>query len=483
MTRRTHRRQFLKETAAAGLGFWVAGGVALTESRAANETVNIACIGVGGKGDSDSSDAGKYGNIVAICDVDETFLAKKAKQFPKAKTYHDYRKMLDEMGKEIDAVTVSTPDHHHAVAGLRAMKMGKHLYCQKPLTHTVYEARQMRLTAAKMKVATQMGNQGTAADGLRRAVEVIQGGAIGGVREAHVWTNRPIWPQAPKVTMRPKEDPVPEYLHWEEWIGAAPMRPYSHGGNDPKKHRGAYHDFNWRGWWDFGTGALGDMACHTANMAFMALKLGYPSTIMAESSEVNPETYVGWARITFHFPARDAMAPVKFVWYEGHKDGKTVLPSPDLVKGTRETEKGYSIYFKNDKWWFRHDNGKPKDVSSGSFLIGEKATLFSPDDYGADSYIITEDKIEKVTGKPEKLPINNGGDSGQKKEWVAAIKGGPKALSNFDYAAMLTETILLGNVAVKVGKKLEWDGPNLTVKNVKEAAELINPPHRKGWTI
>src|SRR5207248_2556041 len=157
--------------------------------------------------------------------------------------------MLDEMGKTIDAVTVSTPDHTHAVASMMAMKMGKHVYCQKPLTHTVYEARQMRLTAAEKKVATQMGNQGTAADGLRRAVELIQGGAIGAVREAHVWTNRPIWPQAPKVTMRPKEDPVPEYLHWDEWIGPAPMRPYSHGGNDPKKHRGAYHDFAWRGWW------------------------------------------------------------------------------------------------------------------------------------------------------------------------------------------------------------------------------------------
>jgi predicted dehydrogenase len=483
MARRTTRRQFLKESAAAGIGFWVAGGVLLNESRAANEEVRIACIGVGGKGDSDSSDASKYGKIVAICDVDDDTLARKSKQFGDAKVYTDYRKLLEEMGKSIDACTVSTPDHHHAVAGLMAMRMGKHLYCQKPLTHTVYEARQMRETAAKMKVATQMGNQGTAADGLRRAVEIIQNGAIGAVREAHVWTNRPVWPQAPGIVSRPKEDPVPAYLHWEEWIGPAPMRPYSHGGNDPKKHRGAYHDFNWRGYWDFGTGALGDMACHTANMAFMALKLGYPSTIEAESSEVNPETYPAWARVTFQFPARDAMPPVKFVWYEGHKDKKTVLPSPDLIKGTREAEKGHSIYFKDDKWWYRHDNGKPKDVSSGSFLIGEKATLFSPDDYGAESYIITADNIDKVTGKPEKLPSNNGGDGGQKKEWVAAIKGGPPALSNFDYAAMLTETILLGNVAVKVGKKLEWDGPNLKVKNIKEAEALINPPYRKGWTI
>jgi predicted dehydrogenase len=491
MSRRTNRRQFLKETAAAGLGFWVAGGIALRESRAANETVNIACVGIGGKGHSDSSDAAQFGNIVAICDVDDTFIAerKKDKRFDKAKVYHDYRKMFDEMGKEFDAVTVSTPDHHHAVAGLRAMKMGKHLYCQKPLTHTVYEARQMRETATKMKVATQMGNQGTAADGLRRAVELIQGGAIGAVREAHVWTNRPVWPQAPGVTKRPKEDPVPEWMHWEEFIGAAPMRPFSYAGQDPKRkdHHFAYHAFNWRGWWDFGTGALGDMACHTANMAFMALQLGYPSTILAESAELNPETYPAWARVTFQFPARDAKPPVKFVWYEGHKDGKTVLPSPELVKGARDLPdgaKGFSIYFKNDKWWFRKDNDKPKDASSGSFLIGEKATLFSPDDYGSESFIITTDNIEKVSGKPEKLPSNNGGDAGQKKEWIEAIKGGPKALSNFDYAAMLTETILLGNIAIKLGgQKLEWDGPNLKVTNVKEAEALINPPYRKGWEL
>jgi len=342
----------------------------------------------------------------------------------------------------------------------------------------------MRETAAKMRVATQMGTQGTAADGLRRAVEVIQDGAIGAVREAHVWTNRPIWPQAPQVTSRPKEDPVPSYLHWEEWIGPAPMRPYSHAGHDPKSHRGVYHDFNWRGWQDFGTGALGDMACHTANMAFMALKLGFPSTVMSENGPINNETFVGWAKITFQFPARDAMAPVTFVWYEGHKDGKTVVPSPDLIKGLRDKEGQHSIFFKDNLWHFRAaDEKKAKAVNSGSFLIGEKATLFSPDDYGARSFIITQDSIEPVKGKPEKLPSNNGGDSGQKKEWIAAIKGGPKALSNFDYAAMLTETILLGNIAVKLGKKLEWDGPSLTVKNVKEAADLINPPRRKGWEL
>jgi predicted dehydrogenase len=475
MTRRTHRRQFLQETAAAGLGFWVAGGGALNESRAANETVNIACIGVDGKGSSDTDDAGRVGNVVALCDIDEQHLDKKAKQFPQAKKYTDFRKMLDEMGKSIDAVTVSTPDHTHAVASMMAMKMGKHVYCQKPLTHTVYEARQMRETAANMKVATQMGNQGTASDGLRRAVELIQEGIIGAVREAHVWTNRPIWPQASQVTSRPKDTPeCPAYIHWNEFLGPAPERPYSP----------AYHPFKWRGWLDFGTGALGDMACHTANMAFMALKLGYPSTIMAEAGDVNPETYPAWARVTFQFPARDAMIPVKFVWYEGHKDGKTVLPPSELVKNQKDDENVHSIFFKDNKWNFREAGKKQvKNVSSGSFLIGEKATLFSPDDYGGESYIITEDKIEKVTGKPEKLPRNGGGDTGQKREWVEAIKGGHKALSNFDYAAMLTETILLGNVAIRLGKKLEWDGPNLKVTNIPEAAHLINPPYRKGWSL
>ncbi len=477
MARRLSRRKFLQSSAAVGAGVWIGGSVTEgAKSRDVNGTLNIACIGVGGKGSSDTDDAGSQGNIIAICDIDDKELAKKGEKFPKAKKFNDFRKMYDEMGKDIDAVTVSTPDHTHAVAAMLFIKNKKHVYCQKPLTHSVFEARTMREAATKYGVCTQMGNQGTAADGLRRAVELIRDGAIGKVSEAHVWTNRPIWNQAPKVVARYPSQPVPENIHWDQFIGPAPMRDYNKN----------YIPFQWRGWWDFGTGALGDMACHTANMAFMALQLKSPTSIVAESGEINPETYPAWAHITFQFPARAEMPPVKFVWYEGKKkpDGPNVLPAPELVKGQGERETGYSIYFKDGKWMFKNGD-KKTNVTSGSFLIGDKATLFSPDDYGADSYIVTTDGVERVKGKPEKLASNNQGDRGQKIEWVKAIKENKPALafSNFDYAAMLTETILLGNVAMRIGKPLEWNGAALSVTNVPEAAALIKPEYRKGWSL
>src|SRR5262249_13636695 len=245
MKRRTNRRDFLKQTSLAGVGFWVAGGLTLADSKSPNEKVNIACIGVGGKGSSDTDHAGEVGNVVALCDIDDNTLGKKAATFAKAAKFNDFRQMLEKLDKQIDAVTVSTPDHTHAVAAVMARKMGKPVYCQKPLTHTVLEARTMRELAVKHKVATQMGNQGTAEDGLRRAVELVQAGVLGPVREVHVWTNRPVWPQAPKITARPKEEqPVPAYLHWDERLGPAPLRPFHHG-TDVKKKRGTYHDFNW----------------------------------------------------------------------------------------------------------------------------------------------------------------------------------------------------------------------------------------------
>jgi predicted dehydrogenase len=448
----TSRRDFLKQTAVAGVGFWVAGGVTLADDKKSpNQSLNIACIGVGGKGNSDADQAANHGNIVAICDIDDRPLDEIAKnpKFAQAKKYHDFRKMLEEMDKNIDAVTVSTPDHTHAPASIMAMKMGKHVYCQKPLTHDVYEARMMRETAAKYKVATQMGNQGTAENGLRRAVEIIQAGAIGPVHEAHVWTNRPIWPQAPGVVSRPTDmPPVPKYVHWDLFLGPAPYRPY----------HPAYHPFAWRGWWDFGTGALGDMACHTANMAFMALKLGYPTSVSAESGPLNPETYPGWARITYEFPARGDMPPVKLIWYEGKKDGQRVLPPQELTKGESISD-------------------------SGSLLVGDKGILFSPNDYGASYKLLPEKDFEGYHGPAETLPRNGHGDDGMKAEWVAAIKGGPAPMSNFGYAGMLTETVLLGNVAMRVGKRMEWDGESMKSPNCPEAAQFVRREYRKGWTL
>jgi predicted dehydrogenase len=466
MATRMNRRRFLQSLAAsAGTSYFLTASAVSADrlGKGPNGKIYFAGIGVGGKGDGDISQAGSLGEVVALCDIDENTLGQKAAQFSKAKKYFDYRKMLDEMGKHIDAVTVSTPDHTHACASIMAMRMKKHVYCQKPLTHTVYEARKMRDIAKEMGVATQMGNQGSAESGLRRAVELIQEGIIGPVHEAHVWTNRPIWPQAPEITKRPPEAPVPPQVHWEEFIGPAPFRPYALYHN-----RGAYHSFAWRGWWDFGTGALGDMACHTANMAFRALKLAHPTSIVADATDVNPETYPSSAKISFEFPARGDMPPVKLTWYEGKRDGKKLLPPEELVK------KAISI-----------DKSHAKLVDSGSILVGEKGMLYSPDDYGAHFYLYPADKFVHVNKtKPEKLPINGPGDHGMKVEWVEAMKGGPAAYSNFDFAAMLTETILLGNVAIRLtGTKLDWNGPDLKFTNNDKANGYLHYDYRSGYSL
>jgi predicted dehydrogenase len=470
MARRVSRRRFLQTSALAGAGFWL-HGLGTSPLQAARELadpmqrLNIACIGVGGKGSSDTDNAGQVGNIIALCDVDSDFLDGKAQKFTKAQKFADFREMLSKLEKEIDAVTVSTPDHTHAPASVMAMRMKKAVYCQKPLTHTVFEARQMREIASKMGVATQMGNQGTAEDGLREAVELIQAGLLGKITEAHVWTNRPVWPQAPGVTTRYEEVPVPKYLTWDSWIGPAPFRPYAHGPVNPRNpKRGCYHDFNWRGWLDFGTGALGDMACHTANMAFMALKLGYPTSVSGEAGDVNKETFPSWARVVLDFPARGEMAPVTFTWYEGRKDGVLVHPPESLQK---------KILKEGEKL-----------ASSGSIMVGEKGILYSPDDYGARYFLFMNPGIEKPKPPEKTLARNGRGDLGMKQEWVEAIKGGPKPFSNFDYAAMLTETILLGNIAYRFpGKKLLWDGPNLKFTNEDAANKLLSYEYRRGWVL
>src|SRR5687768_16228292 len=316
------RRTFLRRTSlaagTASLPFPFVGRVL-----GANDRINVACIGVGGKGSSDSSHAFTVGgNIVGICDIDSNTLDGRNKSFKTmaekenrtydAKQYKDWRKMFDELGKSIDAVTVSTPDHMHGVAAITAMRMGKHIYCQKPLTQTVWEAREMRRLASEKKLATQMGNQGSAGSGLRRAVEVIQAGVIGAPRELHVWSNRPIWPQGLARPMG--EDPVPANVDWDLWLGPAANRPFK---------KDVYHTFAWRGWYDFGTGALGDMACHTVNMPFRALKLGYPTAVELEvASRVYPETFSLTSRIRFDFPERDGLPPCKFWWYDGNPNSR-----------------------------------------------------------------------------------------------------------------------------------------------------------------
>lgn len=430
----TNRREFLKTTAMAGVGLLVAERSWAKDDPAPDQKVRFACIGVSGKGESDTGDAAHLGELVAICDVDENTLASSAKKYPKAKPYTDYRKMLDEMEKSIDAVTVSTPDHHHAPAAAMAMKMGKHCFCQKPLTHSVWEARRLGEIAREHKVATQMGNQGTANSKLRQNAALIRAGMLGTVKEVHVWTNRPIWPQG---DARPSEMlPVPSNLHWDLWLGPAPERPYAKG----------YHPFAWRGWWDFGTGALGDMACHTMNMPFMALDLRNPISVVAESAGHNKDSYPKWSVIHYEFAATDTRPALTLVWYDGGK-----LPSADLLDGKQPE-------------------------SSGSLVIGEKGRLYSPGDSG-DSRVLLGGASETEVTFPQ--------SPGHFEEFIRAIKGGEPAMSNFpNYAGPLSETVLLGNLAVWAeGKKIEWDGRRLRATNAPEVEHIVRPRFREGWKV
>jgi predicted dehydrogenase len=472
MSGRTNRRHFLKRTALAGAGFWAAGGVALSDSKAASEKLNVAIIGAGGQGGGNLRNVSAQGaNIVALCDVDENRAGNSFEDFPQATKYHDFRVMFDKQ-KDIDAVVVSTPDHVHAAASIMAMKLKKHVYCEKPLTYSVYESRLMRRTAAENKVATQMGNMGTASSGLRRAVELIQDGAIGKIRDVHVWTNRPIWSQGMD---RPKKAiPIPAHLKWDLWLGPAPERPY----------HSAYLPFAWRGWLDFGTGALGDMGCHTANLPYMALKLKFPQTVEAQSGPINGESYPVWARVKHRFPARGDLPAVTFTWYEGRKDGKLVQPPDDLLKAYKMPDKGYQVFFKDGEVYHGDPQSnerrkKPNHARSGCFMVGDKGIFFSASDYGGDGVFIRDGVIERIQGAPQKLPQS----PGHHKEWILACKGGSPAMANFDYAGPLTEFILLGNVAMRVGKKLDWDGNQLKATNCKDADPYIRRTYRKGWTL
>lgn len=465
MTRRITRRRALQ---AGALGyFFAADAASARRAYGANMKVRVAGIGIGGKGSSDIDQAAKFMDVVALCDIDMQRLNLKGEAFPGAKKFADYRELLATMDKQIDAVTVSTADHSHAPAAVMAMRAGKHVYVQKPLTHTVFEARLMRHVAAEHKVCTQMGNQGSALNGLRRAVELIHGGTLGPVREAHVWTNRPAhyWKQSPDIVARPKEAPVPKHVNWDLFIGPAAMRPFAM----TSATRAAYHPHDWRGYWDFGTGALGDMACHTANMAFRALKLDAPTAVVAEAGEINAETFPAWGHIRYIFPARGPLPACTLHWYEGKKDGKLVLPPDELL--SKLLKKGEKL------------------SDSGSILVGDKAILFSPNDYGAKFRLHPLGDVDLSgvqTTKPEKVPAGVDGDNDlhMKKEWYDAIVAGKPALasSQFDYAARLTETMLLGNIAVRfAGTKLEWDAEKLRFTNSEKATKLVSKEYRKGW--
>src|SRR6266478_5058554 len=397
------RRQFIYYSALVASGTALTGCAQVRPRRvSANDKLNFGVVGTGGKGESDTACCSGE-NIVALCDVDSERSAKALTKHPNAKVYKDFRKML-EQEKSLDAIIVATPDHLHATIAAMAIKMGKHVYCQKPLTQTVYEARLLRKLAKEYNVATQMGNQGSAEDGLRRAVEVVQAGVIGSVREVHVWSNRPIWPQGMD---RPEgEDPIPQGLDWDLWLGPAQKRPFKgawpEGGKKRRGRGNYYHPFNWRGWQDFGTGALGDMACHTANMPFRALKLGYPTEIEAESSGINKESYPLKSKIRFEFPARDSQPPVTFWWYDG---GSPKPDNPYEHDGENKPPADATAAIKE---------ARDKVPGSGCLLIGDNGQLFSPDDYGAQFFIKLKGDKELVDGKtspavkaiPQSIPRN-----------------------------------------------------------------------------
>ncbi len=447
------RRDFMGGAATAMMAFTtvprhVLGGPGHTPP---SEKLNIAGIGVGGQGNHDLRQVDSE-NIVALCDVDEERAAEMFNRYPDAKKYRDFRKML-EKEKNIDAVIVATPDHVHALATMTALKMGKHVYCEKPLTHTIYETRMVAEAARKAKVVTQMGNQGQAGEGPRLLCEWLWDGAIGPVRQVHVWTYRPagMWPQG---VGRPKDTPpVPATLDWDLWLGPAPYRPYHPD----------YVPFKWRGWYDFGTGTLGDMGSHNLAPVFQALKLKYPTSIEAVSTEMYPETYPLVSIVHYYFPARGDMPPVKVTWY----DSGLMPPKPEELEDDRSLP------------W-----------EDGILFVGDKGKMVAEGEGAQSVRLIPEMEMEKYKKPPKTLPRS----IGHHKEWVQACKDGTPTGSNFEFASLVTETCLLGNIAIRTGKKrpwgqtlirekLNWDGANMKFTNVPEANEYIHKQYRPGWTF
>jgi len=438
------RRSFVRHTAGAVGAFtivprYVLGGA---DMKPPSEKLNIAGVGIGGMGKNNVK-ACEGENIIALCDVDWDHAAKVFEDYPGARKYKDYRVML-EKEKGIDAVIVATPDHTHAAAAMAAIKLGKHVYVQKPMTWSIAEARAMTKAARDAKVATQMGNQGQSDENVRLVVEWIQAGAIGQVREVHLWTNRPggewAWPQA---VARPTDTPAaPANMDWDLWLGPAPSRPY----------HPAYHPSKWRGWRDFGTGPLGDMGCHIFNQPVWALNLDAPisveacTTALVHSAEAMTETYPLASMVTYQFPAKGDRPAVKLVWY----DGGLKPPRPDeLEQGRKMTE------------------------DTGVLFIGDKGKLL-------EGRLIPESRMNEFERPAKTLARINGT---HEQNWIEACKGGPAASSNFDFAGPMTETVLLGTIAVRTGQKLYWDPANMKITNSADANELVGRKYREGWTL
>lgn len=427
-----NRRQVLQAAGAAmavgSVGYW--SSTAAAQSKSPNEKLNLACIGTANRA-LDNIKEIRHENIVALCDVDKSYLDQRLMEFKDARPYRDYRELIDKEGDKIDAVLVAVADHNHAPATARALRAGKHTYCEKPLTHTVAEARLVAKLAKEKGLATQMGTQIHAGENYRRVVEMLQAGVIGDVTDVHVWIGKS-WGGGDLPTETEK---APEHLDWDLWLGPAPVRPFA---------KGRYHPAQWRRWWAFGSGTLGDMGCHYMDLAFWALELTHPTTIEAEGPPVHVETAPEGLTVRYEFPARGNKPPVKMTWYDGNMIPKSLF--------------------------------NQKVPGAGLMFVGSQGMMFA--DY--DTFRLFP--AEKFKGA--KLPAPSIPPSiGHHKEWLKACRDGSPTTCNFQYSGGLTETVLLGTVAYRVGKKLQWDAVNLKATNAPEADKLIDKDYRPGWEV
>lgn len=431
MTARRSRREFLKHAAWSATGFWVASAARPAAPRSANDKLNIAIIGAGGRGAANAQGVSGE-NIVALVDVDERNLRAAAEKYPRAKTYVDFRKLYDH-ANDFDAVVVSTTEHTHSFATLPALKLRKHVYCEKPLAHSVWEARVIREAAGKADVATQMGTQIHSTENYRRVVELVQAGAVGPITECHVWVSR-AWGGGD----RPEGSAPPAAgLNWDLWLGPAPQRPFNAAYVPGPK---------WYKYWDFGGGTLPDLGSHWNDLPFWALKLRHLLTVEADGPPVNPETAPASFVVRYEFPARGDMPPVKLTWYQGER--------------------------KPRRW----NEGKIPTWGDGALFVGDKGMILA--DYNRNVLLPEADFAGSKRPEPT-IPRS----PGHYAEWIAACKGEGKTSCPFAYSGLLTESNLLGNVAYRVGKKLDWDPVNLRARNCPEADRLIHPEFRNGWVL
>jgi len=456
--RRTFMQQATAVAAFAVVPSHVLGGGA---QAAPSGRLNIAGVGIGGVGRPflQGCATEQAARIAFLCDVDHEYAKPVFEQYPQARRYRDYREMFDRESDNIDAVLVATPDHTHAVISMEAIRRGKHLLCVKPLTRTIHEARTVAEAARKAGIATQVTAAASTSERACSLCEMIWDGAIGDVREVHCWSDRPLWPQG---MIRPEtSDPVPAHLDWDLWIGPAPMRPFKdRWGKDhlvmqQAKYKypfdAVYHPWNFRGWWDFGTGSLGDMGCHHLNTLFRALKLGHPTSVWASSTKAMAEATPLASTVAWEFPAREGMPPVTVYWY----DGGIKPPRPPELEEGRE--------------W----------PASGNLYIGDKGKILGDTEGGR---IIPESKMNSYKAPPETL-VRSRMQHIATSEWIRACLGGEKASCHFDIGGLLAEVVQLGNIAIRRDKKLAWDGPNMRFTNDDEANRYVREPYRQGWSL